>query len=428
MGPRTLVFAALAACAGQSAPARAPAAPAAPRRPVEKAAPSAAERPDRPERATSAASSTGDDALRLKPVRFDDLPGWRADRHAEALPALLASCEKIARLADRAPLGASPFGGRARDWRPACAKARRLPSGDHAAARAFFEAEFRPYAAIGRRGAVGKLTGYHVQALRGSRRRHGRYQVPMFARPSDLVSVELSAFVPDGRGRRIWGRVDPTSGALVPYPTRAELRRAPVDDRQVVVWVDDPVDAVFAEIQGSGKVALDEGGTLWIGFAGKNGRKFRGVGGILRRMGELRRGEGTMQGVRAWFAAHPERYHEIVDQNPAKVFFRAQPGAGAIGSQGVVLTARRSMAVDRAVIALSTPVWVETRVRLAGARRTAPWRHLLVAQDTGGAILGPVRGDIYWGDDEEAAEVAGRTGGPGRIWLLLPRAIRVSSP
>ena len=410
MGPRALVLALVAACA---APSRAPA--------IARPAP-----PPCPEAPASAASSTGDDRLTLEAVGFADLPGWRDDRHAEALPAFLASCETIAALPDRAPLGSGPYGGRARDWRSACAAARRVPAGDDGAARAFFEAEFRPYAAHGEAGPVGKLTGYHVQALRGSRRRHGRYTVPMLARPPDLVSVELDRFVPDGRARRIWGRVDPASGALVPYPSRAELRRAPIDERQVVVWVDDPVDAVFAEIQGSGKVALDEGGTLWIGFAGKNGHRFRGVGGILRRMGELRRGQGTTQGIRAWFAAHPERYHEIVDQNPAKVFFQVSPRAGAIGTQGVVLTARRSLAVDRAVIALSTPVWVETRVRLAGARRAAPWRHLLVAQDTGGAILGPVRGDIYWGDDAEAAEVAGRTGGPGRVWLLLPRALRIA--
>jgi membrane-bound lytic murein transglycosylase A len=406
-GSRVLVLAALTACV-RSSSVGPPARPAACAEPVE----------------ANATSSTGDDVLKLRAVRFADLPGWNQDRHAEAIQALLASCEKIAALGDREPLGVSAYGGRARDWRAACAAARRVAPGDDAAARALFEAEFRPYTAIGKTGATGKLTGYHVQALRGSRARHGRYQVPLFARPPDLVSVELSDFVPDGRGRRIWGRVD--GGRLVPYATRAALRRAPIDEKRVVVWVDDPVDAVFAEIQGSGKVALAEGGTLWIGFAGKNGHKFRGVGGILKRMGELRRGEGTMQGIRAWFAAHPDRYDEIVDQNPAKVFFQVSPRAGAIGTQGVVLTARRSMAVDRAVIALSTPLWVDTRVRLPGARRAAPWRHLLIAQDTGGAILGPVRGDIYWGDDAEAAEIAGRTGGPGRIWLLLPRTIRVS--
>lgn len=407
VGSRALLLVALAACTRPAPRAPAPAGAAA-----------------CPALETSAVSSTGDDRLTLEPARFADLPGWAADRHAEAIPAFLASCEAIAALPDRAPLGVTATGGRARDWRAACAAARRLSPGDDGAARAFFEAEFRPYAALGKAGATGKLTGYHVQALRGSRTRHGRYQVPLFARPPDLVSVELGDFIADGRSRRIWGRVE--NGRLVPYPTRAELRRRPVDEKRVVVWVDDPVDAVFAEIQGSGKVALAEGGTLWIGFAGKNGHRFRGVGGILRRMGELRRGQGTTQGIRAWFAAHPDRYDEIVDQNPAKVFFQVSPRPGAIGTQGVVLTARRSMAVDRAVIALSTPLWVDTRVRLAGARRAAPWRHLLVAQDTGGAILGPVRGDIYWGDDGESAEVAGRTGGPGRIWLLLPRAIRVS--
>ena len=412
-GFRPVVLVALAACSGGVA--RTPAGP--------RAAPGVAAA-SCPEVEASATSSTGDDALRLRPVRFADLPGWTEDRHAEALPALLASCEKIAALPARAPLGVSAYGGRARDWRAACAAARRVAPGDDAAARAFFETEFRPFAALGKGGAVGKLTGYHVQALRGSRTRHGRYQIPIFRRPADLVSVELSAFVPDGRGRRIWGRLDPATGALVPYPSRSELRRAPLDEKQVIVWVDDPVDAVFAEIQGSGKVALEEGGVMWIGFAGKNGHKFRGVGGILRRMGELQAGQGTMQGIRAWFAAHPERYHEIVDQNPAKVFFQVSPRPGAIGTQGVVLTPRRSMAVDRAVIALSTPVWVETKVRLSGARRAARWRQLLIAQDTGGAILGPVRGDIYWGDDAEAAEIAGRTGGPGRVWLLLPRALK----
>src|SRR5687768_3092678 len=160
MGPRALVLVAIAACTGQSARASPPAAPR--QRPRASQAPAATAKPTRQ---ASVTSSTGDDALRLGAVRFADLPGWSADRHAEALPALLASCQKIAALADRAPLGASPFGGRARDWRPACARARRLSPGDHAAARAFFEAEFRPYAAIGRRGPVGKLTGYHVQAL-----------------------------------------------------------------------------------------------------------------------------------------------------------------------------------------------------------------------------------------------------------------------
>jgi membrane-bound lytic murein transglycosylase A len=131
------------------------------------------------------------------------------------------------------------------------------------------------------------------------------------------------------------------------------------------------------------------------------------------------------QGIRAWFDANPARRDEIFDLNPAKVFFEESDRAGAIGTQDVILTPRRSMAVDRAVIALSTPVWVDTRAPTAGGGKTAAWRHLVIAQDTGGAILGPIRGDIYWGDDAEAAAIGGRMGGPGRMWLLLPRGLRI---
>jgi membrane-bound lytic murein transglycosylase A len=369
--------------------------------------------------------SKGEDALTLARARFEDLPGWADDRHAEAVPALLASCAKLAALADGDRLGFSAYGGHARDWRAACAAAARVPAGDHAAARALFEAEFTPYAAHGKNGPEGKLSGYYVQPARGSRTRQGKYQTPMMARPADLVSIELSEFVPDGRGRRVWGRLDAATGSVVPYATRAEIRRRPLADEHVVVWVDDPVDAIFAEIQGSAKVTLDDGGVMWLAFAGKNGQRFRGVGGILRKLGELQRGEGTMQGTRKWFQAHPERFHEIADMNPAKVFFEVSPRAGAIGRQDVILTPRRSMAVDRAVIALSTPIWVDTRAPVSATGGVAPWRRLLVAQDTGGAILGPIRGDIYWGDDAEAAEIAGRMGGPGRMWLLLPRKLDV---
>ncbi len=370
----------------------------------------------------------GEDALTLVRARFEDLPGWSEDHLAEALPAFLASCEKLAALGDDEPLGVSAYGGRARDWRKACAAAARTAQAEGSpdgAARAFFEAEFTPYASHGKNGPEGKLSGYYVQSVRGSRTRHGKFQTPMLARPADLVSVELSAFVPDGRARRIWGRLDAATGSLVPYATRAEIRRRPLADEDVLVWADDPVDEIFAEIQGSARVTLDDGSVVWLAFAGKNGHTFRGVAGILRKLGELKEGQGTMQGTRAWFDAHPERFDEIADLNPSKVFFAVSPAAGALGRQEVVLTPRRSMAVDRAVIAMSTPIWVDTRAPSSAGGGVAPWRRLVIAQDTGGAILGPIRGDIYWGDDEEAAEIAGRMGGPGRMWLLLPRDLVV---
>ncbi|MCA9676577.1 MAG: murein transglycosylase A, partial [Myxococcales bacterium] len=363
------------------------------------------------------------DTLTLRPVDWDALPGWADDHHAEALPALAASCAKLDGRDPGDRMGVDGYSGKVRDWRRLCAAAAKVPPGDDAAARAMFERELRPYEARGEAGPEGKMTGYCVQPLRGSRTRHGAYQIPLYRRPADLVSIDLTSFIKDARGRRIWGRVQ-RNGAVVPYPTRAEIRRGALDGEHLeLVWVDDAIDALFVQIEGSGKVTLDDGSTLWLEFSGKNGRAYRGVGKVLRDLGELKKGQGTMPGIRAWFEAHPDRIDEILDKNTSMVFFAESSRPGAVGSQGVILTARRSLAVDRAFVAATTPIWVDTRAPHPGKSGEPPWRGLLIAQDTGGGILGPVRGDVYWGDDEDAADVAGRMGGPGRWWLLLPRAL-----
>jgi membrane-bound lytic murein transglycosylase A len=245
----------------------------------------------------------------------------------------------------------------------------------------------------------------------------------VLGRPDDLLMVDLSAYIKDAHGRRIWGRM--AHGELVPYYTRAEIRKGVLARRGLeLMYVDDPVDLLFAQIEGSARANLDDGSSVWLEFAGKNGRAYRGVGGVLRGSGLLRPGEGTMQGIRAWFHDHPDRYDEIADQDASYVFFAVSNNPGAVGSQKTILTARRSMAVDRAFIALSTPIWVEAHVPVPGQKGTTElWHHLLIAQDTGAGILGAVRGDIYWGDDADAAELGGRMGGPGRYWLLLPRGV-----
>jgi len=364
------------------------------------------------------------DTLTLKKVKYTDLPGWADDHHAAAVPPFLASCGRLAGLADGDRIGVDPYSGRARDWRAACAAAARLPAGDDAAARAFFEAEMAPYQASGKAGPDGKMTGYCVQPLRGSRTKHGVYQHAIYARPPELVSVDLSLFIPDARARRIWGRVG--DGAVTPFPTRAEIRRGALAGRGLeLVWLDDPIDALFAQIEGSGKVALDDGSTAWIEFAGKNGRVYRGVAAVLRSMGQLPPGTGTMQGIHAWFDAHPDRTDEVLDQLPSVVFFKLSPQPGAVGSQGVILTAERSVAVDRSMVAASTPLWIDTRAPIPGAQGSREWRHLAIAQDTGGGIRGAVRADIYWGDDVDAVDRSGRMGGRGRYWLLLPRGLAV---
>lgn len=360
------------------------------------------------------------DQLTLTKARFADLPGWTADHPAEAVPSFLASCARIAELADTAPVGADGHGGLAKQWRHACAAAARLKAGDDAAARAFFEAEFTPWVAAGKTGPIGKLTGYYVQEMRGSRTRHGAYKYPVYGRPADLVEIDLTPFIRDAHARRIWGKLD--GGSIVPYFTREEIRKGALAGKGLeLLYVDDPVDLLFAQIEGSAKVKMDDGTTLRLEFAGKNGRAYKGVGAALK--GILKPGEGTMLGIRKWFNEHAARFDEIVDQNASFVFFKLSTEPGAIGSEKVVLTPRRSMAIDRAFIAHGTPIWVDGRAPNVGKPGTSPWQHLLIAQDTGGGILGAVRGDIYWGDDRAAEEIGGRMGGPGRYWLLLPNGV-----
>jgi membrane-bound lytic murein transglycosylase A len=364
------------------------------------------------------------DTLTLTEVTFAELPGWANDHHAAAIPSLLRSCERIAQLADGAPVGHDGHGGKAGQWRKVCAAAAKLPAGDDAAARAMLEAELVPHRAAGRTGPDGKMTAYFVQELRASRKRGGKFQHPIYGRPSDLVMIDLSKHIKDAHGRRIWGRL--VGGEVVPHFTRAEVRKGALAKQHLeLMYADDPVDVLFAHIEGSAKAVMDDGAVVWLEFAGKNGRAYRGVGGVLKAMGELTApGSGTMPGIRAWFAANPKRFDEVVDQVHSFVYFSESKHAGAVGSQMVVLTGKRSMAIDRAFIAHGTPIWVDTRVPVAGKPGTQPWQQLLIAQDTGGGILGAVRGDLYWGDDAEAAEVGGRMGGPGRYWLLLPKGVR----
>ena len=373
--------------------------------------------------AEEATSAPAHDELTLTKAKFADLPGWSADAFSEAIPSFLISCKKLGELHDDDPVGVDGHGGKARQWRHACAAAGKLKAGDAAAARDFFEAEFVAYVAAGKKGAVGKLTGYYVQEVHTSRKKHGKFQIPILGRPNDLVMIDLGQFVKDAHGRHVWGRLD--KGELVPYLTRSEIRGGALTSQKLeLMYADDPTDVLFAQIEGSAKAKLDDGSEVWLEFAGKNGRAYKGVGGALKDKGETEPGGFTMQGIRKWFHDHPTRFDEIVDSDASYVFFMESKQPGAIGSQKVTLTTRRSMAVDRAFIAMSTPVWVDAKAPVVGKPgTTAPWQHLLVAQDTGAGIMGAVRGDIYWGDDRDAEELGGRMGGPGKYWLLLPKGV-----
>ncbi len=356
--------------------------------------------------------------LVLRAAGFADLPGWRDDSHFEAAVALRRSCAALGKLPDERPIGPGGLAGAAGDWRDICAAAEAV-SGD--TARDFFETWFRPFAVANNDDQEGLFTGYYEASLDGAREPGNGYATPLLARPDDLVTVALGAFRDDLKGRRVAGRV--VDGRLRPYPSRAEIEAGALAGRGLeLVWVDDPVDAFVLHIQGSGRVALAGGGELRLGYAGQNGHPYTAIGRDLIAAGALTRESVSMQSIRAWLAANPARAQDMMDRNASYIFFRELSGAGPVGAQGVALTPGRSLAVDRKFMPLSAPVWLDTVVPdAAGGERAL--RRLLIAQDTGGAIRGPVRGDVFWGHGDAAAEIAGRMKRRGRYFLLLPRAV-----
>lgn len=355
------------------------------------------------------------DRMVLQPLGFDRLPGWDEDAAAAVLPALRKSCDRITKLPVDRSIGFDGQGGTAADWYGPCAAAAKVAAGDHAAARAMFETWFNPWRVTNDGRPDGLFTGYFEPEVRGSRQRQGRFTTPIHGKPGDLVTVDLGKFRPDLNGEQLVGRLE--GARLLPYPARAEIESGAIDAKTpVLAWTDDPVDFAIMQIQGSGRVRLDDGSVLRLGVAGSNGHKFLGIGKILKDAGKLD-GDTTMPAIRAWLKANPAEGRTLMAKNPRYIFYAHNPGDGPLGTEGVALTPERSLAVDPRFVPLGAPVWVETT-----DPKGRPLRRLMMAQDTGAAIKGPVRGDVFWGAGEAAFDQAGRMKSPGRLALLLPKA------
>lgn len=362
--------------------------------------------------------------LDLGKISFNDLAGWRDDTQAPALAAFRRSCAKMATAPDDQPLDpAGGVGGRMADWRAACEAAGAVAKGDDGAARRFFETRFTPLRMSDRGETEGLFTGYYEPLLNGAKAPGGRFTVPIHGLPENLVTVDLGLFADDLAARRIAGRV--VDGALAPYHRRDEIVAGALrGTAPVLAWVDDPVDAFFLHVQGSGRIGLVDGGVMRVGYAAANGRAYVSIGRTLIEQGAISREAVSMQTIRAWLASNPERIDEILGRNPSYVFFRELVGDGPLGAQGVALTPGRSLAVDRAFLPLGAPVWLDIMAPSAdigGPDRTL--RRLVIAQDVGGAIKGPLRGDLFWGFGPEAEWVAGRMKHRGGYVLLLPKPL-----
>lgn len=366
-------------------------------------------------------------AIAFQPARFADLPGYSADRVAEALPALMRSCARMTPRNDRG-LDSHDRYGTGNDWKPFCTVLGTLPPGDDAALRRLVESELQPVAVIGDGKPEGLFTGYYEPLVRGSRQKRGAYTTPLYRQPPDLVQVDLGEFRDNLKGQRIAGRV--RDGRLRPYEDRGQIDAGALANRNLeLVWLDDASDAFFLQVQGSGLVQLETGQKLRVGFAAQNGHPYVAIGRVMIERGTLTREDVSMQAIRGWLRANPDAAPELLRQNPSYVFFRELPAPkddldGPPGAQGVALVPGRSLAVDRSHFALGLPLWVAaTRPAENGTADAIPFQRLMVAQDTGGAIRGAVRGDVFWGAGAEAENIAGRMKHSGRAWLLLPKAV-----
>lgn len=349
------------------------------------------------------------DRMVLQPLSFDSLAGWNEDASALVLPALLKTCARLTRLPPDRSVGFEGVGGTVADWLPSCGAARKVPEGDHRAVRALFETWFTPWQVTNQGRADGLFTGYFEPEIRGSREPRGRYALPIWGKPRDLVVTNGQS------GESQVGRME--NGRLVPYHTRAEIESgALLGKATVLAWTDDPIDLAIMQIQGSGRLRLDDGSVIRLGVTGTNGHKFVGIGKVMKDEGKLG-ADSSMPAIRAWLKANPAEAKSLLAQNPRYVFYGVNSGTdGPLGTEGVALTPERSLAVDPRFVPLGAPVWLDT---VDPSGRTL--RRLMMAQDTGGAIKGPVRGDVFWGAGEAAFQTAGRMKSPGRLVVMLPR-------
>ncbi|WP_374314526.1 murein transglycosylase A [Dongia sp.] len=333
--------------------------------------------------------------LKVSPSSYSMLPGWGEDGFEGVLSALLNSCKAIAKQKDDAPIGPKALGGVAGDWQAPCAAAKELASSkDPLLVKGFFERWFVPFLAEDVRGKPGLFTGYYEAEIEAARAPDSLHMYPLYRMPKEPTKL-----------------------------TRAEIEAGALRGQGLeFLWLKDPVDAFFLQIQGSGIVKLNDGKEMRVGYAGNNGQAFVAIGKLMIEEGIIDRSSASMQTIRAWLRANPDKAQAMMNRNPRFIFFREVKENGPVGAMGVTLTAGRSLAVDPAFVPLGLPLWLDTTwpVDHGSIKKGQPLRRLMLAQDVGTAIKGPVRGDFFWGSGEEALNFAGSMKNAGKWFMLLP--------
>ncbi|WIW46534.1 MltA domain-containing protein [Bradyrhizobium sp. 62B] len=355
------------------------------------------------------------------PLAWADVKGWGDDNHLAAFKTFRASCKSI-----NAQTGATEPKALAGSLNEPCKVAKTLELSDDAKAKTFFEENFAPLR-ISRLGEPdGFVTGYYEPVLEGSRTQTDIYNVPVYRRPSNLFvrgykqdSVSLPNKGPVYRkiGRR----------KLVPYYDRGEIEDGKIAGRGLeIAWLKDPTDLLFAQIQGSARIKFDDGSSVRLNYDAYNGYPYTAVGRILIERGIIPREEMSMQKIREWMTQNPDGAKELRRANRAYIFFREvnlSDKDEAVGAQGIPLTAGRSIAVDKSLHVYGTPFFIEGELPIESDRAKTPFHRLMIAQDTGSAIIGPARADLFFGAGQEAGRVSGRLRHPMHFVMLVPKGL-----
>ena len=358
----------------------------------------------------------------FRQVQFNQLPGWKTANLKKSLQTFQTSCRAFVKQNPEQAVGTEHIDLHVKDWQPACHAALKIHHVSEKKARLFFHEWFLPVEYSDKKTAgPGLFTGYYVPTIKGSYTQSKEFSVPVYETPSDLVTSDLGMFFPDLKNRILIGRL--SGKKLVPYYTREQISKGAIEDKaRVLVWINSPIDRLFLGIQGSGMIELEDGTQLSIGYDAQNGAPYTAIAGVLIKKGVMTKHNASMQAIKRYLEEHPEQMDKILNENKSFVFFRKMSEGVALGSQGVALTPGYSLAIDRQWIPMGAPLWLNTtRPDSNKPDKSKPLQRLMIAQDTGGAIRGKIRGDVFWGCGERATLVAGHMKNEGHYWLLLPK-------
>jgi membrane-bound lytic murein transglycosylase A len=326
---------------------------------------------------------------------FYELPNWENENYQQAISSFINSCQSSKTKKIYSDL---------------CLKANEVQ--DY---KAFLESEFNVYKITSDdENSEGLLTGYYEPSLKGSLIKKEPYIYPIYSEPNDLISVDLSSIYEDLKNYRLRGRIE--GKKLVPYFSRAQTRKKMLD-ADVICYTDSIVDLFFLEVQGSGRVNLDNSETIFIGYANQNGYEYSSIGKYLIELDEISKEDISLQSIRAWLQEHPDRVDEVLNYNESVVFFQKKNHA-ASGSLGIVLTPERSVAVDRNFIPLGSMLFLDAKINKQNVSR------VVMAEDTGSAIKGSLRADMFFGSSDDAEVNAGELKSPLNLWIFLPKEVK----